>query len=255
MNLALEDLSLNRSWIHDLDPRPKILITFLYIILVVSGPKHGGAWLLLYGLWPLSSLLISRTPLWMILKRVLILSPFVLVLAAFNPFFEPGQTAFFLFGLEVTRTGLITSAGILIKFFLCLSALMGLVAATRFVRLLWGFSRLGLPEFFVVQISLIYRYLALLVEQVQTMLRARAARLGGKGTFRSAGSLIGTLFLRTLVRGERVHLSMGLRGFNGSFKRGDVQGMGASEGLFAAYSLIMLAGLWWFVQGKELCLS
>jgi len=63
-----------------------------------------------------------------------------------------------------------------------------------------------------------YRYVFVIVDEVQRMIRARNARnYRGKWIWQSkvVGSIIANLFLRSYERGERVYLAMLSRGYNG----------------------------------------
>jgi len=249
-------MSLGGSSIHHLDPRPKIIATVLFIVAVVSGPKHGPILLLFYLPWPLGVLIAARLSFGPFIKRILILFPFVIFMALFNPFFEKGRVLCSPFGLEITEEGLLTTVTVMVKFILCMWALLLLMATTRFMRLVAGFRKLGMPEFIAIQISLIYRYLALLLEQAGRMIRARAARLGSMGSkmmmLRSTGGVIGVLFLRTLDRGERVYLAMLLKGFRKRLRNKENMDIGFSEVMFSVASFVLILVSWWLVQGRDL---
>jgi len=63
-----------------------------------------------------------------------------------------------------------------------------------------------------------YRYVFVIVDEAQRMLRARNSRnYRGKWILQSKviGTMIANLFLRSYERGERVYLAMLSRGYNG----------------------------------------
>ena len=83
-----------------------------------------------------------------------------------------------------------------------------------------GFELLRTPRLIVVIVAFMWRYLHVLGEQVSNMQTARAAR-GYSARFfwqaaASTGSLVATMFVRSLGRGERVYLAMLSRGYNGT---------------------------------------
>jgi cobalt/nickel transport system permease protein len=95
-----------------------------------------------------------------------------------------------------------------------------LSSTTPFPRLLRGFELLRTPRPIVVIVAFMWRYLHVLGEQVSNMQTARAAR-GYSARFfwqaaASTGSLVATMFVRSLGRGERVYLAMLSRGYNGT---------------------------------------
>ena len=67
---------------------------------------------------------------------------------------------------------------------------------------------------------MLYRYIFVLIDEGQRMYRARALRsFQGRGTdMKTFGHLIGGLLLRTLDRGQRIHLAMLCRGFDGTIR-------------------------------------
>ena len=64
---------------------------------------------------------------------------------------------------------------------------------------------------------LLYRYIFLLVDQTGRIVRARSLRSAGRRGrgLSSYGPLVGSLFLRTLDRAQRIHRAMVCRGFTG----------------------------------------
>jgi cobalt/nickel transport system permease protein len=73
----------------------------------------------------------------------------------------------------------------------------------------------------VSTLQFMYRYLYVLTDELDRMVKARRSR-----TFRRSGrldwglltGLIGVLFLRSLERGERVHNAMLARGWDGTIR-------------------------------------
>jgi cobalt/nickel transport system permease protein len=100
-------------------------------------------------------------------------------------------------------------------------ATLVLVNVTPFRKLLVGLRRLGVPPVLVATLQFMYRYLHVLADELDRMVKARRAR-----TFRRSGrldwglltSLIGVLFLRAFERGERVHAAMVARGWDGTIR-------------------------------------
>ena len=75
-----------------------------------------------------------------------------------------------------------------------------------------------MPWVMVMLLSFMYRYIFLLTDEVMRMKQARDSRnFGGKRLWqiRTIGNMIGTLFIRSYERGERVYVAMLARGFDG----------------------------------------
>jgi cobalt/nickel transport system permease protein len=243
------------SFIHRLDPRTKLLACPAFILLVVLTPA--GNWkLFIFYLCVIAILiLVSRLPLLYVLKRSLIIFPFVLMVAVFIPFFKQGQAvwsyAIGVWHISVTYEGLLVLANVLIKSWLSMLSLILLSSSTRMADLLEGMKQLGTPKIFILIISFMYRYLFILADQVIRMSQARDSRnFGGSRShqFRTLGNMIGTLFIRSYERGERVYAAMLARGYNGEMpvmKKLNFKSPDAYFSLVMAVLLICPAILWW----------
>jgi cobalt/nickel transport system permease protein len=218
----LDKYSDRDSPIHRLDPRGKLLATLAFIAAVVLTPA--GSWLA-YGLYfTIIAILIalSRVPVIYIFKRSLLIIPFVLLVAIFIPFFKEGEVAgsynLWLWQVSVTHSGLQIMYNILAKAWLSILSLILLTSTTRFSNLLKGLEQLRLPKVIVMLLSFMYRYIFILVDEVMRMRQARDSRSFGGRRLRQIGvmgNMIGTLFIRSYERGERVYAAMMARGFDG----------------------------------------
>ena len=94
-----------------------------------------------------------------------------------------------------------------------------MMCTTRFALLLEALRRLGMPQVVAVQLGFLYRYIFVLIDEAMRIRRARdfrGAALAPVGRRLAAtGGVIGTLFIRTLDRSQRVHLAMAARGYRG----------------------------------------
>jgi cobalt/nickel transport system permease protein len=211
------------SLIHRLDPRTKAITTLAFILAVVlTPPTRWYAFALYFALIALVVLLSKLPPLY-VLKRSLVVVPFVLVIAIFIPFFKQGEVAgsynIWLWQVNVTYSGPIVLWNVTIKAWLSVMSMIVLSSTTKFPELLNGLERLRLPLVLVMILSFMYRYMFVLVDEVLRMKRARDSRnFGGRRIWqlKTVGNMIGTLFLRSYERGERVYAAMVARGFDGN---------------------------------------
>ena len=163
--------------------------------------------------------------------RSLIALPFILI-ALPTVFTKPGAPAFDLFlglfTLTATVEGMEFFSSVLIKSWASVTAAVLLTSTTPALSLLSALRSLKIPEILVTVVLLMYRYLFVLVEEAQRMLRARAARsasvgpnAGGSLIWRAkgAGSMAGSLFVRTLDRSERIYMAMLSRGYDGDIRQ------------------------------------
>ena len=157
------------------------------------------------------------------LRRAAILSPFILMLVLMSPIYDrtPYPVALGPWPFTVSG-GWLTAANIAIKFTLGVLALTAMMCTTPFALLLEAMRRLHMPQIVVLQLGFLYRYLFLLIDEAMRVRRARdfrgAALAPVARRLAATGGVIGTLFLRTLDRSERVHLAMAARGYRGEPK-------------------------------------
>jgi cobalt/nickel transport system permease protein len=213
------------SLIHRLDPRTKLITTFAFLLAVSLTPFEHALAFALYGGLILAVIFLSRLPLLFVIKRSLVIVPFVLLIAVFNLFFKGDEVmgGFDLGGwhISIFREGFEIFLSIMVKAFLSILGLIVLSATTPLPDLLIGLERLGLPRVMVMILSFMYRYLFVLVEEVGRLRQARDSRNFGGGRrhqLRSIGNMIGTLFIRSYERAERVYAAMLARGFEGRVK-------------------------------------
>jgi len=78
---------------------------------------------------------------------------------------------------------------------------------------------LHIPDIFVTQVLLTYRYITLLLDQANTIIQAYSLRAPNqKGIkFKVWGSLVGQLLFRSIDRSSELYDSMILRGYRGEF--------------------------------------
>jgi len=152
--------------------------------------------------------------------------------------------------LTVSGEGLRMFATIALKSWLSVQVALLLTFTTPFHDLIDALRRLRLPAIMVAIISFMYRYLAVLGDEGTRLLRARAARSadpdghgGGSIRWRAgvAGSMVGTLFLRSYERSERIYLAMQARGFEGTLRHAHGRDIQAAEWVAFAVLLIGLS--------------
>jgi cobalt/nickel transport system permease protein len=159
------------------------------------------------------------------LRRSFIALPFALA-AVTLPFTVPGPAVAHLGGWALSAEGVVRFASIVLKSWISVQAAILLAAATPFADLLWAMRELRLPKPLVAIIGFMYRYLFVLGDEAQRLLRARAARSGVSGAGRRpggglvwrgrvAGGMVGNLAMRSFERSERIYDAMVARGFRG----------------------------------------
>lgn len=162
-------------------------------------------------------ILLSKLPIFTVLRRSLIEIPFILF-AILMPFFGTGKT-FEVFGITLYEEGLLAATGIVAKGTLGVLGAITLSGTTTAREILRGLERLKLPSLMVNIASFTLRYINVVTDEMERMKIARAARgfeARGIKDWKILGHVLGALFIRSYERGERVHLAMLSRGFTGA---------------------------------------
>jgi cobalt/nickel transport system permease protein len=130
--------------------------------------------------------------------------------------------------LGISEEGLRVFTTIALKSWISVQAALLLAFTTPFHDLVDGLRELRLPRVMVAIISFMYRYLGVIGDEASRMNRAKAARSadrggpGAGGTVRwragVTGAMVGSLFLRSYERSERVYAAMQARGFDGELR-------------------------------------
>ena len=213
------------SLLHRLDPRTKVGGAVLFILtasLLPAGRWAGFGLLLLLIVG--ASLRAGFGPAFT-LRRGFIALPFALA-ALPLPFTMPGPPLFEmpLLGWTASQTGVVALGSVMLRTWLAVQAAVLLTATTPFPDILWSLGTLRVPRPLVSTIGFMYRYLFVMVDEAARLLRARAARsarpagsprppVAWQG--RVAGGMVGSLFVRSLERSERVYAAMLARGYDG----------------------------------------
>jgi cobalt/nickel transport system permease protein len=253
----LDDLGKQDTFIHRLHPLTKLLTTVIYLTVVVSFDRYAVGPLLSFVFYPVFVLAWAELPLLAILKSILLVEPLILTIGILNPLFDHNTI---LVGKTVISMGWITFLSIVIKGSITVTVGVLLLATTGIEKLATALRIIKIPQIFVLQLLLTYRYISVLIEEVYRMIRAYLLRAPGqKGIQRSMwGSFAGLLLLRTYDRAQLVYQAMNLRGFTGEYHSGDIAKVGFYDIVFLLiwsvffimariYNIPMLIGL--FCQG------
>jgi len=229
------------SPIHRLDARAKIIGTFAAVVICVSTPPANfpafGVYFFLAGLL----VMLAKLPLGFVLKRILMVLPFVVLVAAFVPFLKEdtvgGGYSLGLGGMTVSKSGLLVLWNTTVKAVFGVTMIVLLSGTTPFPKLLQGFRRLRCPEVVIMILSFTYRYLFVLSDELMRMKIARDAR-GFRGRWlwqaKTIGQMIGVFFLRSYARAEKVYVAMISRGYDGRYAYLASGRMGGRDAVYLA---------------------
>ena len=228
----LDSLAEADSPVHRLDPIAKVLTTLVFVVMVVSFDKYTISGLLPFFLYPALLIGVGNLPFIYFVRKLLLVSPFVLCIGIFNPLLD--RSILLEIGPLAISGGWLSFLSLLLRFVLSVSAALLLIATTGFPAICQALNRMGAPRIFTVQLLFLYRYLFVLTEESIRMLRAHSLRsFGKKVDFSVFKQLLGNLLLRTLARAQRIHLAMLSRSFTGEIRLMHQHRIGVAELVFS----------------------
>jgi len=253
---ALDRYVDGKSPVHALDARVKLPLALAYILALALIPA--GAWAAVgaaaLALW--WAVIQSRVGLGLIVGRAFVALPFALV-AVTLMFSRPGAPLFAIalgpLHLTATDAGAVAFLSVVVKSWLSVQAALLLTATTHFTAVLGALRALHLPAVLVAILSFAYRYLFVLADEANRMLRARdcrsaalpGRRAGGSLAWRAGvvGQMVGTLFVRAYERSERIYVAMLSRGFDGELRAIGGRPLSSGERGLLLVGVAGLAGL------------
>jgi cobalt/nickel transport system permease protein len=243
--MITEPFAIGESLIHRLDPRIRLILTVLYSFVVALSYRFS----VLIPALVLSStlILISRVRIQEVLKRLIVVNALILLLWLLLPFTFKGEALARIGSFAVYRPGVILAARITLKSNAILLAFIALIATMPLATLGHALHRIGVPVKIVQLLLMTYRYVFVIEQEYQRLIRAakiRGFRPGtNTNTYRTYSYVIGMLFVRAAARAERVHQAMLCRGFSGKFYSLQEFHVDRQSWLFSILMLICIVSL------------
>lgn len=233
--------------LNSIDPRARVVCA--------AGLCIATAWVqqphadILAAMVPLLAGMLAGFPfrrLWLVILRLN--SLFLLMALMTLPFVE-GPTWRTFGPLTITRPGLELMGNIVVKgntlVFCCAVFLSSMEPAT----LGHALGRLGIPTTFVQLLMSVIRYIDVLIEEhnrIRLAMRARGFWPGcNMRTVRTHALAVGTLFLRSLERAERVADAMKCRGYHGVYVATRTLKWRPSDSVLTGLIIVIIATMGW----------
>ena len=197
-------------------PLALLIVTMAFAVATASFDRYQTIRILPLAAFPIFMGAVSSVSGSDLFKKMLAVSPFVIFIGIWNPFFDTIPAEFL--GIALS-SGWISFFSLIIKFTLIVSSTLIMVSAAGFDGLCRSAASVGLPDVLVTQIFLLQRYIRLISEETHNVVRARVFR-GGKITLANAGNICGPLLLRSINRSARIHNALMCRGFEGCLYQG-----------------------------------
>jgi energy-coupling factor transport system permease protein len=216
------------SIIHRLDPRFKIVITLLYIIMLFSGGNY--ICLTVGAVFTFGAILLSRIPLKMFFKSVKPLVIFLVITAFLNLFLmTTGDVLWEWKFLKITDKGLETSIFMIVRIVLLVMGSSLLTYTTSPITLTDAIERLLSPlrkikfpvHELAMMMSIALRFIPTLIEETDKIMSAQKARGAeidtGSFTTRAKNliSILVPLFISAFRRADELATAMECRCYHG----------------------------------------
>lgn len=213
----MDTLASRDQWMNRIHPLVKFIVTICYIASVVSFQKYDVVGLAGMVIYPIAGFMLSELSFWDSIKRLRLVLPLICFLGILNPFFD--KNYILVAGIQISA-GILSMITLIVKGLFSVLASYILIATTSIEKLCYTFRLLHIPKPMVTQFMLTYRYITVLLEEVNRITQAYALRAPKqKGVhFRVWGSLTGQLLLRSIDRANDVYESMLLQGYNGDYQ-------------------------------------
>ncbi len=236
---TIDALAGGESFVHELPPLAKLIVTIAFITVTVSFHKYDIASLAVMILYPVFLSAASGISLGLCFYKFRIILPIILFVGIFNPIFDTKPIASI--GGVAISGGVVSMITLIMKGLFSLMASFYLIATTKIDHLCAALRRIGFPGMLVTLFLLTYRYIGMMMTELSIMTTAYSLRAPGqKGIHVSAwGSFIGQLFLRSMDRADEIYESMQLRGFDGNFYYVDVKVFSVSGLIFTAVCITL----------------
>jgi cobalt/nickel transport system permease protein len=218
------------SLLHRLEARTKLLIALGFIFAATLTPAGRWEVLGILAILLMAGIALGRLSPLLVLRRSALALPFVLAALPLL-FTREGDSIFTIPVLAwhwtATDAGLEAVLTILLRSWLSVSAAVILTATTPATDLLRALQGLHAPRVVVATVSFMYRYVFVIGEEAQRLMRARECRSAvvGEGSGGSLhwrthvlGNMVGSLFLRSYERAERIYEAMRSRGYDGELR-------------------------------------
>lgn len=216
------------SIIHRLDPRFKLIITFIYIIMLFAGDRF--ICLGVGALFTLLAIFLSRIPLKMFVKSVKPLLPFLLITAILNLFFvTSGDILFKWKFIKITDDAVSISIFMFVRITLLIMGSSLLTYTTSPITLTDAIEKLLSPlkkikvpvHELAMMMSIALRFIPTLIEETDKIMSAQKARGAeiDSGSFMTRAknmiAILVPLFISSFRRADELATAMECRCYRG----------------------------------------
>jgi len=244
--MEIEEFALGDSWVHDLDPRVKVVVTAVFSI-VVALNQHV-PWTAASLALPIALLAAARLSIKKVLARLAIVNGFIVFIWLFLPITTSGESIYTLGPLSIQKEGIVSALLITLKSNSIVLMVITLLGTSQIFTLVHALSHLWVPDKLVHLFFFCFRYIHVIHDEYHRLVNAMKIR-GFKPktdmhTYRTYAYLVGMLLVRSFDRSKRIMQAMKCRGFRGRLYILHHYQMKHSDYALAGSSIAFSALLW-----------
>ncbi|MCE8423665.1 MAG: cobalt ECF transporter T component CbiQ [Candidatus Methanoperedens sp.] len=261
-----EKYSSSKGFLQSIDPRVK-LITILLLIVTTSFVTKIEIILGIY-VFTLFFAYLSKVDLFFFIKRVWLFIPIFSGIVVFPAMFNvvtPGEPLvtlvhfnstvqlwiFQFTEISITKEGALGALLFISRVAASVSLIVLLTLTTRWADIMKSLRTLGVPQIFVMVLSMTYQYIFLLVRVVQEMHLAKKSRTiktdrTGEGIKKEqnwVASRIGTVLMKSYKMSDEIHSAMISRGFHDEIKSHETFRIRNIDRIWTGFSLAFITGV------------
>ena len=197
----IDNNSNNNNILNKIHPLVKLIISVVYILFLTSINKY--------------NLTITLTmSIYLIIVSIIGDLFLLIIIGIANPILD--RQVVTSIGIIPITTGMISALTLILKGIFAIISSYFLIITTGVENICYALKKLHIPNILITIFMLIYRYIIVLLKEVQKIWVAyslRAPRQKGIH-FKAWGSIIGSLMIRSIDKAEVIYQAMELRGFS-----------------------------------------
>lgn len=240
------------SFVHKLDPRVKILLSFAYIIILFIVNKYSGY--IFIAAFTLLTILVSKIPLKYLFKGLKPILWIIVFTAVLNAILTPGTTIYKIGPVNITDKGVYLAIFMVLRLIFLIVGTSILTLTTSPIaltdgieRLLNPFKRIGVPAHeLAMMMTIALRFIPTLLDETDKIMKAQMARGADFETgniINRAKSLIPILvplFISSFRRADELALAMEARCYRGGEGRSRLRQLKIEGRDYAAITVTIL---------------
>lgn len=246
----IDKLNNKECWINKIHPLIKFLCIIIFLILILTTNYLEFQKIFFYFIFTFFLIVLGRVSIIKILKKVLEITPFLILISISFLFFKKGSileiNIFRIFFFKI-QSNYLNFILILCKSINSIILLIFLIETTDFYLLIKSLDFILVPKIITSTILLVYRYIFVLVDEIKRMELARNSRYFGGfiiNQIKIYANIISVLLIRSINRSERIYFAMISRGYDGEMKNLNFNNFNKFDFLF----LILLSSILLFIK-------